>query len=296
VSLGNAAEPKFREAIITVLHDLPPVRFLNRSKIKVKLPKLLQSLELQHSLVSDLGSVVAERERTQSRTEPDTLDSLEVTPLKVKAMIMGLNESQADKGMQSFQSSFAGGALTAQLASLSGLNLTVFGLKISTGNFGPVDPRVDPFHRKLDASNQNFTSLPFMPNITAFVPGTPTSEVNRDPGVTEINIQGHYDSATGAWHKDKPSRLGEVDDSHSVKQIATDLETGSQPSEESDSAVESAVEMLDIGGDTQPLVYDEGSYSLDDRPVDMARAIESDLHVLNIDRRQDWLRAIDVDS
>lgn len=115
----------------------------------------------------------------------------------------------------------------AVFASAANASVKVEKFGVAAVNVAKPDWRVNPFVKKVHMKSK-------MP-----LPHVQPNQTVRDPGVTEINIQGTYDRATGQWHKaPPPSDLmesdQELDDAETTQDLATLREIYRERIEEED--------------------------------------------------------------
>lgn len=198
--------------------------------------------------VSDSDMKIADQPGELGDVQSSTGDN---EPLEVKIKLSNLNETFCNSGVSEMKSSFASGGFASQLGNLTGIKLGVGGLVASVVNDGPTDDRFDPFkqpnqHKSVQVSNQT----------------------DRTPGVTEINVEGTYDRATGQWHS--APQLG---DTIGTMDLAADLpgtrETRPKPVQESTR--------------TQDLEYVYGhDWRHEDRVDDQPASVAHDLDMMRL--------------
>lgn len=191
-------------------------------------------------------------------------DPAPAAPLEVKMKLSGLNRTSCHIGVGNMKEQFDDGSFASELGKATGFEIQVSGLEATVVDDGPTDSRSDPFAGF--AGERYVKPASDVPNA-----------VNRMPGITEINVQGTYDRATGQWHKASQPNQQSVQGSY-------DRATGQwhkavQHGEISSTAVEGqALERSVTTTQTQDLEY---LYADDwQRVDDRVASIEDDLEML----------------
>lgn len=153
------------------------ISFVNASEALVLKEKLFKAFDDKGTQVDD--------------PKPKKPHIVQPTDADPKELVSDLGEYWANL-VSDNQTESTGSAFGAAFSAATNTTISVDKLKLEVLNVASPDVRVDPFTKRL----QRISKFP--------LPHVEPNQTVRDPGVTEINVQGRYDRATGQWHKAAP--------------------------------------------------------------------------------------------